>query len=76
MAKTQSPSYPHGSSASRGKLIVVMIVAALVEGFLRQLITSTQWRLVIGWGLGLLWVSWLSLSGREVRQPSASGARA
>ena len=30
MAKTQSPSYPHGSSASRGKLIVVMIVAALV----------------------------------------------
>ena len=25
MAKTQSPSYPHGSSASRGKLIVVII---------------------------------------------------
>ncbi len=55
---------------------LMLIVAALVEGFLRQLITSTQWRLVIGWGLGLLWVSWLSLSGREARQPSASGARA
>lgn len=44
---------------------VMLVVAAIVEGFFRQLVQSTQWRLIIGWGLGLLWVLWLSLSGRD-----------
>lgn len=43
---------------------LMLIVAALVEGFLRQLITSTPLRLAIGWGLGLVWLLWLTLSGR------------
>ena len=44
---------------------LMLIVAALVEGFLRQLIQSTEWRLAIGWGLGLMWLAWLMLAGRE-----------
>ncbi|MDA4848337.1 stage II sporulation protein M [Hoeflea poritis] len=43
---------------------VMLIVAGLVEGFLRQLIHPTEWRLIIGWGLGLIWLSWLTLAGR------------
>lgn len=50
------------------KLIILaalmLIVAALVEGFLRQIIQSTALRLFIGWGLGLAWIAWLILSGR------------
>lgn len=44
---------------------LMLIVAALVEGFLRQLVQPTAWRLAIGWGLGLLWLSWLTLAGRS-----------
>ncbi len=44
---------------------IMLIVAALVEGFLRQLIQPTGWRLAIGWGLGLMWLSWLTLAGRD-----------
>ncbi len=44
---------------------LMLIVAAVVEGFLRQLVQSTELRLVIGWGLGLMWLAWLLLSGRD-----------
>ncbi|SLN56275.1 hypothetical protein ROA7450_02913 [Roseovarius albus] len=44
---------------------LMLIVAALVEGFLRQLIQDMWLRLVIGWGLGLCWMLWLALSGRN-----------
>ena len=44
---------------------LMLIVAAFVEGFLRQLVQSTELRLVIGWGLGLMWLAWLLLSGRD-----------
>lgn len=43
---------------------VMLIVAALVEGYLRQIVTSPMARLAIGWGLGLGWLAWLALSGR------------
>lgn len=45
----------------------LLIFAALIEGFLRQMITSTPLRLAIGWGLGLVWLLWLTFSGREPR---------
>ena len=48
---------------------LMLIVAAFVEGFLRQMVQSTELRLVIGWGLGLGWLSWLCLSGREGARP-------
>ncbi|MEM9105225.1 MAG: stage II sporulation protein M [Pseudomonadota bacterium] len=44
---------------------LMLIVAAPVEGFLRQLVQPTEWRLAIGWGLGLMWLSWLTLAGRD-----------
>ena len=47
---------------------LMLIVAAFVEGFLRQLVQSTEMRLAIGWGLGLAWFGWLMLSGREGRR--------
>jgi uncharacterized membrane protein SpoIIM required for sporulation len=43
---------------------LMLIVAALVEGYLRQIITAPGWRLAIGWGLGLGWLAWLALAGR------------
>lgn len=51
---------------------LLLVVAAGVEGFLRQLVTATPLRLGIGWGLGLGWLAWLTLAGRE---PSRQGAR-
>lgn len=47
---------------------LLLVVAAFVEGFLRQLVTSTPLRLGIGWGLGLIWLAWLTLAGREPRR--------
>ncbi|MBY3346778.1 stage II sporulation protein M [Rhizobium laguerreae] len=44
---------------------LMLVVAAFIEGFLRQLIQDPLWRIVIGWGMGLFWVSWLLLGGRE-----------
>lgn len=46
---------------------LMLVVAALIEGFLRQLVTSTPLRLAIGWGLGLGWMAWLTLCGRDPR---------
>lgn len=56
------------------KLIILaglmLIVAALVEGFLRQLVQNTGIRLAIGWGLGGLWLYWLIFTGHEKPSPS------
>ncbi len=43
---------------------LMLIVAAIVEGYFRQWVQSPQWRLIIGWGLGIFWLTWLLLSGR------------
>jgi uncharacterized membrane protein SpoIIM required for sporulation len=65
----------HGVTEGRDavKLMILaglmLIVAGLVEGFLRQLIHPTEWRLAIGWGLGLFWLAWLTLAGRSGRAP-------
>jgi uncharacterized membrane protein SpoIIM required for sporulation len=44
---------------------LMLLVAGLVEGFLRQIITDPAARLAIGWGLGALWLAWLLLAGRK-----------
>lgn len=44
---------------------LMLVVAAFIEGFLRQLIQDPTLRLVIGWGMGVFWASWLLFSGRE-----------
>ncbi|OWV84109.1 hypothetical protein ATY78_05195 [Rhizobium sp. R635] len=43
---------------------LMLIIAAVIEGFLRQLIQDPFWRIVIGWGMGVFWMSWLLLAGR------------
>ncbi|NLS01026.1 stage II sporulation protein M [Rhizobium sp. P38BS-XIX] len=44
---------------------LMLVVAAFIEGFLRQLIQDPILRIVIGWGMGVFWTSWLLFSGRE-----------
>lgn len=44
---------------------LMLVVAAIIEGFFRQMVQSTEARLAIGWGIGALWVAWLTLAGRE-----------
>ncbi|MBX4940604.1 stage II sporulation protein M [Rhizobium binae] len=48
---------------------LMLIIAALIEGFLRQLIQDPTWRLAIGWGTGLFWLGWLLLGGRDGKAP-------
>ncbi|MCF2903858.1 stage II sporulation protein M [Octadecabacter sp. CECT 8868] len=43
---------------------VMLVVAALLEGFARQLVQDRTSRYIIGWGIGLLWLAWFTLGGR------------
>lgn len=43
---------------------LMLIAAALIEGFLRQLVQGTATRLLIGWGIGACWLAWFILGGR------------
>lgn len=42
----------------------MLFVAGILEGIGRQLVTDFWARLVIGWGVGLLWAAWFTLAGR------------
>lgn len=44
---------------------LMLFAAALIEGFLRQLVQDRTARYVIGWGAGLVWLSWFCLAGRR-----------
>jgi uncharacterized membrane protein SpoIIM required for sporulation len=52
-----------------GKLAVVaavmLLAAAILEGVGRQLVTGIEARLIIGWGVGALWLAWFMLAGRS-----------
>ena len=57
-----------GETVSRlavGGMLLFMLAAAL-EGGLRQLVASTPWRLVIGWGVGAAWITYLAVPRRPV----------
>ncbi|MGB0499121.1 MAG: hypothetical protein ACPGID_12340, partial [Rubricella sp.] len=45
----------------------MLLVAAFLEGFGRQMVQSLEIRVAIGWGIGLLWLLWAVLSGRSFR---------
>lgn len=47
---------------------LMLVVAAAIEGFARQLVTDTATRLAIGWGIGGLWLAWFALGGRHPRR--------
>ena len=46
---------------------LMLVAAALLEGFLRQLVQDMGTRYAIGWGIGLLWLAWFLLGGRARR---------
>ncbi|WP_137111244.1 stage II sporulation protein M [Rhodobacter sp. SY28-1] len=43
---------------------VMLVVAAILEGFFRQTVQDMTTRYAIGWGIGLLWLAWAMLAGR------------
>ncbi|NSX53295.1 stage II sporulation protein M [Parasulfitobacter algicola] len=44
---------------------IMLFAAAILEGFGRQLVQDMNTRLIIGWGIGALWLSWFVFVGRE-----------
>lgn len=44
---------------------LMLIVAALLEGFVRQTVQDMSTRYLIGWGIGALWLAWAVLGGRR-----------
>jgi uncharacterized membrane protein SpoIIM required for sporulation len=46
---------------------VMLFVAALLEGFLRQTVQDRTARYAIGWGVGAFWLAWCLFAGRERR---------
>lgn len=44
---------------------VMLVVAAALEGFGRQMVQDTGWRYAIGWTVGALWLGWIVLGGRR-----------
>ncbi len=46
---------------------VMLVVAAFLEGFPRQLVQDPTSRYLIGWGIGALWLAWFTLGGRRTR---------
>jgi uncharacterized membrane protein SpoIIM required for sporulation len=62
--------------ATRGRLaaqmavgaVLMLFAAAILEGGFRQLVASTPLRYAIGFGAGVLWLTYFCLAGRKVRQ--------
>jgi uncharacterized membrane protein SpoIIM required for sporulation len=56
-----------GKDATKLALVaaLMLLVAALLEGYGRQLIQDIPTRLAIGWGIGALWLCWALLAGRS-----------
>lgn len=44
---------------------LMLLVAAFLEGFGRQLVQDIYMRFIIGWGIGTLWLIWFLFAGRE-----------
>jgi uncharacterized membrane protein SpoIIM required for sporulation len=65
--RTRGDALRH-AGGDAGKLAVVaavmLVAAAILEGFGRQLITGLEARLIIGWGVGALWLLWFARAGR------------
>ncbi len=44
---------------------LMLVAAALLEGFGRQMVQDTGWRYAIGWSVGALWLAWFAFGGRR-----------
>ena len=60
----------HGRLAAQMAVgaVLMLFVAAILEGGFRQLVANTPLRFAIGFGIGALWLAYFSLAGREVRR--------
>ncbi len=66
--RTRSEALRHaGRDALKLALIaaLMLLAAAVLEGFGRQLIQDMTTRYAVGWGIGLLWLAWFVLAGRQ-----------
>ncbi|WP_102958128.1 stage II sporulation protein M [Mangrovicella endophytica] len=52
---------------------LMLFAAGVLEGFGRQLVTNPYARLAVGWGVGLLWLSWFVLAGRGEAEGDRDG---
>ncbi len=59
----------HGRLAAQMAVgaVLMLFVAAILEGGFRQLVASTPLRYLIGFGVGGLWLAYFALSGRNER---------
>ena len=59
----------HGRQAAQIAVgaVLMLFVAAILEGGLRQLVASTPLRFGIGFGIGALWIAYFSFCGRRAR---------
>jgi uncharacterized membrane protein SpoIIM required for sporulation len=59
----------HGRQAAQIAVgaVLMLFVAAILEGGLRQLVASTPLRFTIGFGIAALWIAYFSLCGRGAR---------
>lgn len=44
---------------------IMLLVAAILEGFFRQTVQDPETRLAIGWGMGVFWVAYCLFAGRD-----------
>lgn len=44
---------------------IMLVSAAILEGFFRQIVQDMTIRYAVGWGVGLLWLTWALLAGRS-----------
>jgi uncharacterized membrane protein SpoIIM required for sporulation len=60
----------HGRQAAQIAVgaVLMLFVAAILEGGFRQLVQSTPLRFAIGIGIGVLWLVYFSCSGREAKR--------
>jgi uncharacterized membrane protein SpoIIM required for sporulation len=60
----------HGRLAAQmaAGAVLMLFVAAILEGGCRQLVANTPLRFIIGFGVGALWLIYFSFSGRKARR--------
>lgn len=61
--------YNAGRDAAKLAVVagLMLVVAAILEGFFRQLIQDTMTRYIVGWSIGAIWLTWFVLVGRRAR---------
>ena len=59
----------HGGLAAQMAVgaVLMLFVAAILEGGFRQLVANTPLRFTIGFGVGALWLAYFGLAGRKAK---------